>query len=172
MGLFSWVGLFLGDYSIIMFSAPVGSHCLHFFWCLCSLTSWPLVRIPTYRTPFLHIMLVVLCAFSPHAVLLLVIENTQMWFCSSVDFIDSVLNPSPFCTLSGIQLLCWFCHPVHTCRELINRSMYVCVCMCMCVCVCSTCAFACMQAWTCMYVCVCSMCACACVCSMCACACM
>ena len=105
-------------YSVIMFSAPVGSHCLHFFWCLCSLTSWPLVRIPTYRTHFLHIMLVVLCAFLPHAVLLIILENTQIWFCSSVDFIDSVLNPSPFCTLSGIQLLCWFCHPVHTCREL------------------------------------------------------
>ena len=103
VGLFSWVGMFLGEYGIIMFSASVGSHCLHFFWCSCSLTSWPLVRIPTlYRTPFLYFMLVALCAFPPCAELLIVIENTWMWFCSSVDLIDSVLNPSPFCTLSGI----------------------------------------------------------------------
>jgi len=42
-----------------------------------------------------------LCAFLSHAVLLVGLEAIQTWFCNSVDLIDSVLNASPFCTLSG-----------------------------------------------------------------------
>ena len=58
----------------------------------------------TFTTPLFYIFIcsIVLCVFSPPAVLLATLAHIQTWFCSSVDLIDSVLNASPYCTLSGI----------------------------------------------------------------------
>ena len=47
-----------------MFSAPVGSHSLHCFWSLCSLTSWPLVRIQPIHSSHVYYICGLLCVLS------------------------------------------------------------------------------------------------------------